>query len=86
MTDAKHYAALIGKRVEVFYRTSDLHLSSAGVLTSDTGKAISIEEHFTEDGRPKTLRVEIPYDYITRVIEMEAMPPAPSEPGPPSAT
>jgi hypothetical protein len=63
------YAALVGRRVEASYRTSDLQLSVAGTLVADDGKSIFIEERFSQSGKEKTLRVEIPYDYIVRVVE-----------------
>jgi hypothetical protein len=63
------YAALLGKRVEAYYRASDLQLSAVGTLVADDGKSIFIEEQFSQSGKKKTLRVEIPYDYVVRVTE-----------------
>jgi hypothetical protein len=63
------YAALVGKRVEAYYRAGDVHLSAVGTLVTDNGKSISIEEHFSLSGKEKTLRVEIPYDFIIRVVQ-----------------
>jgi hypothetical protein len=64
-----HYEALLGKRVEAHYRASDLQLSAAGTLVADSGKSISIEDKFIQDGREKKMRLEIPYQYIFRVVE-----------------
>ncbi len=44
-------------------------MSAAGTLVADSGKSISIEERFSQSGKSKILRVEIPYDYIIRVVE-----------------
>jgi hypothetical protein len=63
------YAALVGRRVEAYYRAGDVHMSAAGTLVADDGKSISIEENFSQSGRKKLLRVEIPYDFIIRVVE-----------------
>jgi hypothetical protein len=63
------YSALLGKRVEAHYRASDLHLSAVGTLISDSGDSIVLEEHFSQNGRDKTIRVEIPYEYVIRVVE-----------------
>lgn len=64
------YTAIVGKRVEVHYRAGDLQLSTAGTLESDTGKAIFVQEHFSSGGKEKTMRVEIPYAYVIRVVEV----------------
>ena len=63
------YSALLGKRVEAHYRAGDMQLSTNGILVSDTGKAIFVEEHFSSGGKEKTMRVEIPYAYVIRVAE-----------------
>jgi hypothetical protein len=63
----ERYSALVGKRVEAHYRTGDIHLSAVGVLVSDTGKSVFLEERFSKDGKDKTIRVEIPYEYILRI-------------------
>lgn len=74
----KRYAAMVGKRVEAHYRASDFRLSAAGTLVLDTGKSIFIEEHFSQGGKQKTSRLEIPYEYILRVTEAAAAEPAPA--------
>jgi hypothetical protein len=63
----ERYASLVGKRVEAHYRAGDIHLSTTGTLVSDTGKAICLEERFSQNGREKTMRHDIPYEYILRV-------------------
>jgi hypothetical protein len=64
------YASLLGKRVEAHYRAGDLHLSAVGTLISDSGDSIVLEEHFSQNGRDKAMRVEIPYEYVIRVSEV----------------
>jgi hypothetical protein len=71
------YSASVGKRVEVHYRAGDLQLSTVGTLASDTGKAIFVEERFSSGGKEKTMRVEIPYAYVIRVV---AVPDDPAQP------
>lgn len=63
------YSTLVGKRVEAHYRAADIHLSAVGTLTGDTGKSIFIEERFSQSGKEKTMRVEIPYEYLIRIRE-----------------
>ncbi|MFZ0618210.1 MAG: hypothetical protein WBS18_03485 [Candidatus Acidiferrales bacterium] len=63
----ERYASFIGKRVEAHYRAADIHLSAVGTLVSDTGKSIFIEERFSQGGREKTMRLEIPYDFVMSV-------------------
>ena len=73
------YTVLVGKRVEARYRAGELQLSTMGTLASDTGKAIFVQERFSSGGKEKTMRVEIPYAYVIRVVEVrdEAMPARP---------
>ena len=47
-----------------------MQLTTIGTLASDTGKAIFVEEHFSSGGKEKTMRVEIPYSYVIRVVEV----------------
>jgi hypothetical protein len=65
------YSSLLGQRVEARYRAGDIFLSAIGTLVSDSGRAISVEELFSLDGRNKVVRVEIPYDYVVRVSQIE---------------
>lgn len=74
------YSSLLGQPVEARYRAGDIYLTVSGTLVSDSGHAISIEETFSQDGRDKAMRVEIPYDYVIRVLKASAKlhAPAPS--------
>jgi hypothetical protein len=63
------YSSLAGKRVEAQYRAGEIRQRSIGTLVADTGTSITIEEHFAQGGRKKTMRVDIPYEYVIRVIE-----------------
>ncbi|MGH9740170.1 MAG: hypothetical protein ACRD4X_16540 [Candidatus Acidiferrales bacterium] len=74
MAHATRYAALLGKHVEAHYRAGDVYLSAVGALVTDNGKSISIEERFSQSGKEKILRVEIPYDYIVRLVETNGDP------------
>ena len=72
------YAAFLGSRVEVHYRASDLQLTAVGELVSDSRKSLVLEERFQQNGKDKVLRVEIPYQYIIRVMKADkAAPPRP---------
>jgi len=64
-----HYAPLVGKRVEAHYRASDLNLLAVGTLVADTGTSIFIEDRFTQNGREKKMRLEIPYPHLHRIFE-----------------
>jgi len=77
------YSSLLGKRVEARYRAGDIYLSASGTLVADSGAAIFVEELFSQDGRSKTMRVEIPYDYVIRISRVDDNPPAPSPSAPP---
>jgi hypothetical protein len=65
------YESLVGKRVEVHYRAGEMQLSAFGTLVSDTGKSVFVEEHFSQGGRSKTLRLEIPYEYLKDIIALD---------------
>ncbi len=67
------YRALIGRRVEVYYRAGDIFLPATGVLAADSGKSIFLEEHFCQHGRVKSFRWEIPYQCIIRLSETEEL-------------
>ena len=62
------YSSFVGKRVEVQYRASDLHLTAVGTLVLDSRDSIVLEERFQQNGKHKVMRVEIPYQYIIRVV------------------
>jgi hypothetical protein len=65
------YQALVGKQVEAIYRTGEIQSSAVGILVSDSGESISIEERFSQNGKQKTMRVEIPYKYVIQVVEAQ---------------
>lgn len=65
----ERYPKLVGKRVEAHYRAGDIELSVEGKLVSDSGKALFIEERNSQGGRQRTMRMEIPYEFIVRVLE-----------------
>jgi hypothetical protein len=81
----KRFVSLVGERVEVHYRASDLHLSVIGMLVADTGESLVLEDRFVHGGREKMMRVAIPYDYVVRVASIGNQPselaprPAPSK-------
>jgi hypothetical protein len=77
------YESFLGKRVEAHYRAGDIQLSAIGTLTSDSGKTIVLEDRFSLGGKDKTMRVEIPYEYVIRVVESKADPAAPAPARPP---
>lgn len=68
------YSQLVGKCVEAHYRAGDMHLSAIATLVLDTGNHISLEEHFSQGGKDKTIRVEIPYECVLRIAEAKAEP------------
>jgi hypothetical protein len=72
------YSSLVGKRVEAHYRAGEILLSAAGTLVADTEKSIFLEERFSQRGREKTMRVEIPHECVIRISE------APGEPANPA--
>jgi hypothetical protein len=79
------YDSLVGKRVEAQYRAAEIHLLAVGTLISDSGKSVILEDRFSAGGKDKTMRVEIPYEYLVRLVETKASPAAPA-PLPPSST
>ncbi|MGH9711749.1 MAG: hypothetical protein ACRD5M_00405 [Candidatus Acidiferrales bacterium] len=68
------YESLVGKRVEAQYRAAEIQLSASGVLTSDSGKSIVLEDRFSAGGKDKSMRVEIPYEYVISVVESKTNP------------
>jgi hypothetical protein len=66
------YTSFVGKRVEVDYRSVDVHFFAVGVLVSDTEKSICLEDRFSSGGKDKTIRFEIPYTYVIRVVEVHS--------------
>ena len=72
------YESLVGKRVEAHYRAGEIHLSAIGTLISDSGKFVILEDRFSAGGKDKTMRVEIPYEYLVRLAETKENPAAPA--------
>jgi hypothetical protein len=70
----QRFVSLVGQRVEVHYRASDLHLSVVGMLVSDTGECLVLEDRFVQAGKEKMMRVAIPYDYLVRIIAADRDP------------
>jgi hypothetical protein len=70
------YESLVGKRVEAQYRAAEIQLSAIGILISDSGKSVVLEDRFSAGGKDKTMRVEIPYEYLVRIAETNADPSA----------
>lgn len=72
------FTSLIGKRVEVNYRAGDIRMTATGTLAMDSGEFIRIEDRFSQSGREKTVRLEIPYPSVVRVrqiiVEVEQNP------------
>jgi hypothetical protein len=77
------YQKYVGKSVEAHYRAGDLQLSVSGILAADSGKSVFVEDRFVQHGKEKTLRVEIPYQYLSYIDER---PERPAETRPPSKT
>jgi hypothetical protein len=77
------YESLVGKRVEAQYRAAEIQLSAIGILISDSGKSVILEDRFSAGGKDKTMRVEIPYEYLVRIAETKANPAAPASIPPP---
>lgn len=70
----RRYSSLVGKRVEAHYRAGDMHLSTQGTLVAETEKAVCLEERFTHNGKEKTIRIEIPHEYLIRLSESHPQP------------
>lgn len=70
------YSNLAGKYVEAQYRAGDIYLSARGTLVAETEKAVFIEERFTHNGTEKTIRIEIPHEYLIRIVESSVKSPS----------
>lgn len=71
------FASFLGKQVEVQYRSSEVHLFTVGMLAVDTEKSICLEDRYFSGGTEKTIRIEIPYSHVIRVVEISPVPTAP---------
>jgi hypothetical protein len=74
------YSALLGRRVEVHYRTGEILMPATGTLAADSGKSIFLEEHFQHQQQVKSFRWEIPYRAIVELTESAAHPSPPIPP------
>jgi hypothetical protein len=70
----ERYRYRVGRRVEVHYRSGDFYLSCVGALAFDDGESIVVHEQFSSGGNQKAMRVEIPYSYIVRLMEISPEP------------
>ena len=68
------YSDLIGRRIEVTYRSADVVLPATGNLAADSGKSIFLEESYLQKGSVKTFRWEIPYPCIIHLNECPQIP------------
>ena len=64
------YSPLVGKRVEVVYRSGTIHLLAAGLLLADSGESIFVEQHLDQNGPFKTFHLKVPYHCIVRLSEI----------------
>ena len=64
------FTSLLGKRVEVDYRAGEVQMTVTGKLALDSGQLVRIEDRFSQTGREKTVRIEIPYSAIVRIREI----------------
>ncbi|MGH9710443.1 MAG: hypothetical protein ACRD37_07845 [Candidatus Acidiferrales bacterium] len=49
-------------------------MTATGMLALDSGSLIRVEDRFSQSGRDKTVRIEIPYPSIVRVREIILQP------------
>ena len=68
------YSGLLGKRIVVTYRASDIILPATGNLAADSGRSIFLEESYQQQGHVKTFRWEIPYPCIVELNECPEIP------------
>lgn len=71
------YESLVGKRVEAQYRAAEIQLNAIGTLICDSGESVTLEDRFSVGGKDKTMRVEIPYEYVISVEEIKGSATAP---------
>lgn len=70
------FSAFLGRAVEVEYRAGDICLPASGTFVGDSGRSIFLEQHFEQQGKPRSFRWELPYQCILRIEEKrEAVPP-----------
>lgn len=49
-------------------------MTATGTLALDSGSIIRLEDRFSQSGRDKTVRIEIPYPSIVRIREITQQP------------
>lgn len=76
------FAAFVGRRVSLHYRSGEIFVPTSGVLVGDSGRSIFVEQHFEQKGRAKYLRWEIPYPCVLRIDPLEESVAAPLDPAP----
>jgi hypothetical protein len=79
------YSAFLGLQVEVQYRAGDILLPASGTFVGDTGRSVFLEQSFEQRGQRRNFRWEIPYQYIVRLAEKNAVTVASTTKGPSSA-
>lgn len=71
------FSGFLGRAVEVEYRAGDICLPASGTFVGDSGRSIFLEQHFEQQGKPRSFRWELPYQCILRIEEKrEAAEPA----------
>jgi len=68
------YSTLLGRRIEVTYRSGDVTLPATGNLAADSGKSIFLEESYQQKTGVKIFRWEIPYPCIMELKECPEIP------------
>ena len=63
------YSGLLGRRVEVHYRSGDVIMPVTGTLAADSGKSIFLQEIFQDGERVRSFRWEIFYRSIVNIVE-----------------
>jgi hypothetical protein len=82
------FSAFLGHPVEVRYRAGDISLPAFGKLVADSGRSIFLEQHYQQQGQPRTFSWEIPYPCVLHLQQVESAAVADSlfaEPGDASA-
>ena len=74
------YSALLGRRIQVHYRSGEIILPATGTLAADSGKSIFLEEQIVQGSGLKKFRWEISYMQIVRLTESSMPRPTIREP------
>jgi hypothetical protein len=73
------YSHFLGRLVDVQYRAGEVFLNASGTFVADCGRSVFLEQSFTQNGKRKHFRWEIPYQYIVR-LDLKRQMPDESEP------